>query len=282
MQIKKSKIDQLRDWWEVASIRLRRSQSKIYIVWFLGIVVFYSVMIGARFVTNNDPVFLSSKAGEQVVIANNTYELVESKIDDNNRSLTLSLGNTDLGISVEDYEVSASFEYRNSSEIQTKIETFTGDNNYMTIYATDLPKQWDVIKVHVSIKSETSEGDEVFYISKQDKKSEVITPPTENSVGAASVKYAIGLRQQLLDDLDKQEETIHQNTENNHETIARLTEQLSFQTETQQTDTQAQISNLENQNTQNDNQLVQLDKDRIEYLNQIEKLKERQKVFENH
>lgn len=273
MEQKKSHLDKLRDRWEVILIRLRRSQSKIYFLWFMEMFLFYGLLIGLGLFIDTTPRYHSTALQETLMFGSQRYELVEKAVDYDNGRLTLSLANQSLENEIELFDWEVKVEYLNGSEGKTKATLETGDNNYLYVYVSGLPDKWDVAKVTVTLIGEQASTSEEIKVSRQDTKGEKVVRAKPLEVTQAAITYAIDVREKEIKKHREKQEELSEQISQAEETIQRLKDNLEYETEGQKKESEAQITQQITNISQYELSIEEEDKQIEEYELQIQKLR---------
>lgn len=281
MEIKQGTLEKLRDKWEVFSIRLRRSQSKLYFLWFLEMLLFYSLMFGLRLAIDTTPTYLSTSIGQELTFGSAKFELLEKRVDFNTRELSLSLGSSSMEGPSDIYNWKVTLEYLNGSESQAKVTTKTGDNHFLYLHVEDLPSEWQVVKMTIKMSAGTASDSQQLLISRQDTTSQKVVNLSQQEVERTAINYSILQRDVAIESLKKETKGYKKDIVEAEENMERLTSELEFQTEKQQTETEGQVKQLES-NITSLNQSIATKADEIdEYRLQIEKLELKLAALDN-
>ncbi|MGM0285755.1 MULTISPECIES: hypothetical protein [unclassified Enterococcus] len=284
MEQKKSRLDLLRDRVEDFSIVARRYQSLIYFVWFIIVVLSYSLMIGLNIFLSDDVGIVSTKLNSELEFGNTTYVLVDRQVNKAQRSATFLLGSKELDSVYDDRTWHVSVEYQNGSDdskIQTEI--YSGEDGFTYVQVEGLASEWSGIRISLSMQSDAQVDEQQDYIvvGEEAVQSNQITFQSKKDVQLLSIDYAIEQREKQI---DKDEKLIADNEkliEKNKVKIQSLEADMVYQTETQQAETQTAINQLEEQNRQFDATNFSIGKQNEELQKQIQKLEEKAKSIEN-
>lgn len=273
MQIKKSKLDKLRDRVEVLTLRIRRFQSKVYLLWFLEIVTMYALLFGLAIFVDTTPKYLSTKVGSELIFDSSKFELLERKVSLKNHELSFSIAEKSMTDESVPVKWTVSTEYQNNEKENEKIQLFTGDNHYLYAHISNLPDTWSAIRITVTMEEGTSKTSNRFVISQEDVKEEPSPLLTMKDIQQQSVDYMIGLRLSAIEAAEHEIEKANQSSKEAETQMSDLEKNLAYETEKQQNETNGKMNQLKGIVQQN-NQSIHQQQDIIkEYQEQIKNLK---------
>lgn len=281
MEIKQGTMEKLRDKWEVFSIRLRRSQSKLYFLWFIEMILFYLLMFGLRLAIDTTPTYLSTAIGNELTFGSAKFELLESQVDFDARKLSVFLGNASMEGPSDIYKWKVTLEYLNGSESQAKVTTKTGDNHFLYLHVDDLPSEWQVVKMTIMMSAGTAINSQQLLISRQDTTSQKVVDLSQREIENTSINYSIVQRDEAIESLKKETKGYKKVIIKAEKHIERLTSELEFQTEKQQIETEGQVKQLESTIASLNQSIVAQAGEIEEYRLQIEKLELKLAALDN-
>lgn len=273
MELKKSKVDKLRDKVEVLNLRIRRFQSKVYLLWFIEIVLMYTILFGLGIFIDTTPKYISAKVGSELVFDASKFELVARTISIKNKEFSFSIAEKSMENESSPVKWTVSTEYQNGEKANEKIQLLTGDNHYLYAHVSNVPDTWTAIRVTVTKIDGIEKYSTHFLISREDVKEETSSILSQKEVQHQALDYMIGLRLMAIETASKEIETANQSSKDAGVQTSELEKNLAYETEKQQNETKGKISQLKGIVQQN-NQLIQQQEDIIkEYQEQIENLK---------
>lgn len=263
----KSKIDQLRDWYEVVQIRKRRHQSIWYLGYFFLMVVVYSGMIlSGIFIKSNTDV-VSTPIGQLYTLNSRTYTLHEKTIDkENNRALFI-ITNPEEPLTDIYNQLDVTLEFINASQHNAQATVIQGDRGYYVILLENLPESYTAMRVafELTINDVVSEG--VILVNEKEEISEEILVPSEADVFAQSLEFMIEDRIEQVEKNRTVQEENQKTIEESEEKISILEESKAHMTDREIIETDGSIeqlklaiTNLETRNRTIDSEIEELEK----------------------
>ncbi|WP_429975030.1 hypothetical protein [Enterococcus sp. DIV0840c] len=263
----KSKIEQLRDWYEVVQIRKRRHQSIWYLGYFFLMVVVYSGMIlSGIFIKSNTDV-VSTPVGQLYTLNSRTYTLHEKTIDkENNRALFI-ITNPEEPLTDIYNQLDVTLEFINASQHKAQATVIQGDRGYYVILLENLPESYTAMRVafELTINDVVSEG--VILVNVKEEISEEILVPSEADVFAQSLEFMIEDRIEQVEKNRTVQEENQKTIEESEEKISILEESKAHMTDREIIETDGSIeqlklaiTNLEARNRTIDSEIEELEK----------------------
>jgi hypothetical protein len=263
----KSKIDQIRDWYEVVQIRKRRHQSIWYLGYFFLMVVVYSGMIlSGIFIKSNTDV-VSTPVGQLYTLNSRTYTLHEKTIDkENNRALFI-ITNPEEPLTDIYNQLDVTLEFINASQHKAQATVIQGDRGYYVILLENLPESYTAMRVafELTINDVVSEG--VILVNEKEEISEEILVPSEADVLAQSLEFMIEDRIEQVEKNRTVQEENQKTIEESEEKISILEESKAHMTDREIIETDGSIeqlklaiTNLEARNRTIDSEIEELEK----------------------
>jgi len=277
MEIKKSKLDKLRDKVEVLTLRVRRFQSKVYLLWFLEIVLMYVLLFGLALIVDTTPHYLSTKVGSEFIFDSSRFELVERKVSLKNRELTFSLAEKNMENETVPVKWTVKTAYQNEEKTTEKIQLLTGEQHYLYAHISNLPDNWSAIRVTVTMAKGTTKTSQQFLVSREDVSEETSSLLAKSEVEERSIDHMIGLRFTAIEGAKKEIESANQSSKEAESQARELEKNLAYETEKQQSETKGTITQLKGHVQQNNQTIQQQERIIHEYQEQIENLKLKKK-----
>jgi hypothetical protein len=263
----KSKIEQLRDWYEVVQIRKRRHQSIWYLSYFFLMVMVYAGMIlSGIFIKSNTDV-VSTPIGQLYTLNSRTYTLHEKSIDKENDRALFIITNPEEPLTDIYNQLDVTLEFINASQHNAQATVIQGDRGYYVILLENLPESYTAMRVafEFTINDVVSEG--VILVNEKEEVSEEILVPSEADVFAQSLEFMIEDRIEQVEKNRTLQEENQKTIEESEEKISILEESKVHMTDREIIETDGSIeqlklaiTNLETRNQTIDSEIEELEK----------------------
>lgn len=274
-QKRKSKLDRLRDWWEMLQIKRRRHQS----IWYLGYlgltIMIYGFMIGYGVLSDTGEKVISTATGAEIRIDGAAYQLLNSQVNMKQRTAMITIANPEGTIIDNNKQLSTSVEFLNSSSDTFNAKVVQGDKLYYVIYLVDLPEKWNALRLNIWSADESEPKSGVVLLTADQSKTKELTVPSEDSVVADSLEFQIEWKQLQIKDNEKLIKDNQATIQENIHTMKQMESEKEYQTELEIKETNAKITQVEETNRQLEVACDSLNKEIQEYRSQIEKVEER-------
>lgn len=283
MESKKNQLDLLRDRVEDLSIASRRYQSLLYFLWFVVAVIVYGLMIGLNVFITQDLDISSTKINTELNFGNTSFVIVDGKVNQHQRSATFLLGKSELDSTYEERSWHVNVEYQNGSndeDIKTKV--YQGENDFTYIQVEGLATEWSGVRFELTTKTDIQPDIQQAYIvvGANESQKKKVAFLTENDVRIESIEYSISQRNEVINDNEKIIKVNEKQIEKNKEKVLQLEADMTYQTETQKLETQNTINQLLEQNRQLEATNYSTGKQCEELQEQIQKLEEKESLYE--
>lgn len=274
-QKRKSKLDRLRDWWEMVQIKRRRHQS----IWYLGYlgltIVLYGFMIGYGVFSDTGEKVTSTTIGSEVRIDGSAYQLLDSQVNVKQRTAVITIANPEGTIVDNDRKLDISAEFLNASGETFNVKVVQGDKLYYVIYLTELPEKWDALRLNIWPADEPEPKSGVVLLTADQSKTKELTVLSEDTVVADSLGFQIEWKQLLIKNNEKLIKDNQATIQENIQRMKQMESEKEYQTELEIKETNAKITQVEETNRQLETACDSLNKEIQEYRSQIEKVEER-------
>lgn len=274
-QKNKSKLDQLRDWWEMVQIKRRRHQSIWYLSYFAFALCCYTIMFTFGLFVESGNDLISSKVGQSLQIGSTNYELVEKKLDRKKNEALIVVANPEGSIADLSKELKVSVEFLESSGEKVKVHLLEGDKGYYVIQLENLPQQWLALRLTLSEVSEENTTNARIVLSNKQEKSTTIHLLNKDQVLIDSFNYQIVGKEKLIKGYRKDIEKNDRSILNQQDKIRKIKDEMKYQTDSEQKQSEGSIEQIQSNITQIQTTNKAIEKDILELNEQIKKVEQR-------